>query len=169
MDLYIRIYLSRACSSGTKASKEFPHLLQHRHLRVRCVHASFQSVLSSRARSRTFTILEHLLENVSSPVGRVRNDADHLVKSSSRWHDHCRGAVAPIAAIIAAANRIKHVYCAPWFDARAFIAWYISFRFPIIRIPAHRNDWRNNFLPFYAASRLSRIFNINFRSRYSLI
>lgn len=139
--IFTRIYLSRVCSSGDEHFERvsaLPTTLSRRYLRVRCVHASFLSVLSSRTRSRTFTILEHLLENASSPVGRVLNDADHLVKPSSRWHDHCRGAVVPIATIIAAANRIKHVYCAPWFDTRPFIAWHISFRFPmaIIRIVA---------------------------------
>lgn len=134
-----RIYLSRVCSLGTafrKSFRTFYGCLAQVLARLGAYTVSFPSVLSSRARSRTFTILQHLLENASSPVGRVFNDADHLVKAPSRWHDRCRGAVVPIAAITAASNRAKHVYCALWFDARAFIAWRISFRFPtaIIRV-----------------------------------
>lgn len=148
-------------------------MLSHRYLRVRCVHASFPSVLSSRARSRTFTILEHLLETVSSPVGRVLNDTDHLVKSLSRWHDHCRGTVVPIAAITAAANRVKHVYCASWFDARAFIAWHISFRFLMAIICILARSVEENCGGMTSShcrlALVGVISNINFHSRISLI
>jgi len=75
-DLYIHCMFVR-----DGISKGFPCLLRCSHrLRVRCVRAPFPSVLSSRTRSWTFTMLKHLLENVSSPVGRVFNHADHLVK-----------------------------------------------------------------------------------------
>lgn len=72
--------------------------------------ASFPSVLSSRARSWTFTSLEHLLENASSPGGPVLNGADHLVNlfhADTITVEEPRRFQLPV--ITALGNRVKQV------------------------------------------------------------